>query len=811
VNSTALFLSTILVFTFALAAAAEVNEPLPIPLPLVSTESQKLSQFLAGTAGLGDADSRIDTISEGIEERTKEIQSAATALADILARKPTLEQLSDLGRTWQQWSKETSDWAKLLESRAAALDEHRQALLSKKKIWEVTGEAAEKDSAPDATRSAISSAIKDIQNSQKPFSARLSRLATLQQSTALLQNVVAESRTAIESVEMERRASLLSSDESPLWSLGGEDSRTGLHPPLNVIRRGLSSEVDAIRNYWSADDTPRAELLLLLITSLLGAVAAKSRANAWEQDDPRRESSVLLLSRPYSIAIVAALGAGALVTGPVPRSVEHGMGLLILPPTLRVLSACVPKNVLKTLPTLAVFYILDRIRGLLTDFQTVERLILFVEVGAALLLLLWLLRPKRVAAVDLQQTGPPWILWWATRSALVLLVTSLGANVIGYVGLSRLLGNGVLTSTYVGVGFYGLFEALTAAFTFVVQSTPISISRAMALHGDVVQKHSRRVLGSAAVLAWLFTTLGLFAVRESALSAVSRISDAGLSIGDFKITLGDVAAFSIAVLVATFASRIVRFLLQVEVFPRISLGRGLPNAISSMVHYGILLAGLYVALAAAGVDLSKLTILVGALGVGIGFGLQNVVNNFISGLILLFERPVQVGDTIDVGNMLGQVKRIGIRSSTLRTFTGSEVIVPNSDLISNRVTNWTLSDPIRRVDIQIGVAYGTEPERVLTILRDIADAHEKVERSPAPDALFRGFGNSSLDFEIRVWLHFEDWYRVHSEINIAISRALADNQIEIPFPQRDLHLRSVDESISATLLTVQSRPGDSND
>jgi potassium-dependent mechanosensitive channel len=797
--------------TVALASASDMNEVIPISLPLVPAESQKLTQFLSVTAQLGDVDSRVDEISEGIEGRTKEVQEAAIALADGLTQSLTLEQLLGLERTWNEWHTETSEWATLLEARATALEDHRQTLISQKATWEATGAAAAKADVPDATLSAIKRALSDIQASQKPFSLRLSRLATLQQSTASLQNVVANSLASIESAEAERRASLLSTDSSPLWSLAAKDATTRPLPSLGDIREGLSSEAVSIRDWWSDSKAPRAELFLLLIAALASAVAAKTRMGNWEENDSRRETSALLHRRPYSIAIVAALGSGALATGPVPRSVEHGMGLLILPPTLRVLSACVPRNVQKTLPALALFYIVDRFRGLLTEFQTVERLILFAEVGAALFILLWLLRPKRASSVDLQETGPPWILWWATRTALILLATSLVANVFGYVGLSRLLGDGVLTSTYVGVAFYGLFEALTSAFTFVAQSTPVSISRALALHGEVVRRHARRILGAAAVVAWLYTTLGRFAIRESIFSAVVRIFDAGLSVGDFTISVGDVAAFSVAVLVATYASRFTRFMLDVEVFPRVALGRGLPNAISSMTHYGILLAGLYVALAAAGVDLSKLTILVGALGVGIGFGLQNVVNNFISGLILLFERPVQVGDTVDVGDMLGRVKRIGIRSSTLRTFTGSEVIVPNSDLISNRVTNWTLSDPIRRVDISIGVAYGTEPERVLAILRDIANAHEKVQKSPAPEALFRGFGNSSLDFEIRVWLHFDDWYSVHSEINVAINRALAENNIEIPFPQRDLHLRSVDDSVSTKFGSSPSNSGDFNE
>jgi small-conductance mechanosensitive channel len=201
--------------------------------------------------------------------------------------------------------------------------------------------------------------------------------------------------------------------------------------------------------------------------------------------------------------------------------------------------------------------------------------------------------------------------------------------------------------------------------------------------------------------------------------------------------------------------------------------------------------------AAAGFELGNVTLLAGALGVGIGFGLQNVVNNFISGLILLFERPVQVGDTIQVGEVLGEVRRIGIRSSTVRTWQGAEVIVPNGTLISEQVVNWTLSDRERRIDVQVGVAYGTDPERVLALLLEVAAKHGEVLAHPAPAALFLGFGDSSLNFELRAWTqNSADWMRIRSDLNVAIHAALAAAAIEIPFPQRDLHLRSVSAGLA---------------
>ncbi|MDH3843608.1 MAG: mechanosensitive ion channel, partial [Myxococcales bacterium] len=178
-----------------------------------------------------------------------------------------------------------------------------------------------------------------------------------------------------------------------------------------------------------------------------------------------------------------------------------------------------------------------------------------------------------------------------------------------------------------------------------------------------------------------------------------------------------------------------------------------------------------------------------------GFGLQNLVNDVVSGFVLLTERPVRLRDKVQIDDILGNVSDIGIRASTIRTFDGAEVIVPNGDLLSGRVVNWTLSAPQQRVIIPVGIAYGTDPAEVLGILTKVADAHEKVFKAPAPLALFRGFGESSLDFELRVFMDPKDVLEVPSELTVAINEALKEAGIEIPFPQRDLHLRGVPEGL----------------
>jgi potassium-dependent mechanosensitive channel len=209
----------------------------------------------------------------------------------------------------------------------------------------------------------------------------------------------------------------------------------------------------------------------------------------------------------------------------------------------------------------------------------------------------------------------------------------------------------------------------------------------------------------------------------------------------------------------------------------------------------MMLVVLYAAVTKAGVELNKFTVITGALGVGVGFGLQNIVNNFASGLILLFERPIRVDDTVEVNGLVGSVKRIGARSSTIQTFQGAEVIVPNSNLLSNHVINWTLSSPWRRVDIPVGVAYGSDLQQVMKLLVSVAEQNPKVMRDPVPMAFFLGFGDSALNFELRFWSARQDtWFELKSDVAIGISNALREAGIEIPFPQRDLHLRTVDSA-----------------
>ena len=223
-----------------------------------------------------------------------------------------------------------------------------------------------------------------------------------------------------------------------------------------------------------------------------------------------------------------------------------------------------------------------------------------------------------------------------------------------------------------------------------------------------------------------------------------------------------------------------RFILDEDVYPRVELARGLPYAISTMLHYAILFAGFIFALGALGIDMTKFTILAGAFGVGVGFGLQTILNNFFSGLILLFERPVKVGDVIQIDDAAGVIERIGIRASTIRTPAGAEVIVPNGSLISSKVTNWTFSAHQRSLEMPISVDPAADPKKVITVLEDIAKADPHIAKIPAPKALVIKMGAASLDVELRASTgRIDDWNQVRSDLAVAINAALRKENIGI--------------------------------
>jgi small-conductance mechanosensitive channel len=364
--------------------------------------------------------------------------------------------------------------------------------------------------------------------------------------------------------------------------------------------------------------------------------------------------------------------------------------------------------------------------------------------------------------------------------------------------LSTLLVRGAIRSAGAFLILFTSLAIVTDLIRLTLDLRTMVRLRSVASNRDRIVAALRGPLALGALLFWLYTVLVIFGIDVIFIDAVKVFFAAGFAVGQVEISLGQIIAFIVAIWIAILASRIVRVLLREDVLPRMSLPRGIPNTISTTVHYSIVILGLLVGVGFLGIDLSSLAFIIGALGVGIGFGLQNVVNDFVSGLILIFERPVQVGDTVEVGALTGRITTIGMRTSRIRTYGGSEVIVPNGELVSNQVINWTLSDKERRLEIVVGVAYASDPDQVSAILYEVAKAEEEVMNEPEPIVVFEAFGDSALQFRLYAWIaDFDQGLTVRSKLTTAINNALLQAGIEIPFPQRDLHVRSIAPGIVA--------------
>lgn len=265
---------------------------------------------------------------------------------------------------------------------------------------------------------------------------------------------------------------------------------------------------------------------------------------------------------------------------------------------------------------------------------------------------------------------------------------------------------------------------------------------------------------------------------------------------DVGITISHLFVATVAIMLSLVASKIVRATLRNQVLNKLHIDKGLEYALLRFVHYIILIIGVYIGLKTINIPLGAIIGLFAVIGVGIGFGLQNLASNFISGIILLLERPVKVGDRLEVNDVWGDVKRINLRTTLIMTPDNIAIIVPNSKLLENEVTNYSYGDPKIRLRIPVGIAYGSDCEKASEIMIQAALENSRVLKNPRPKTWFREFGDSSLNFMLLCWIpDAVEKFDIISELNHAIDKGFRENDIEIPFPQRDLHLRSAETAV----------------
>ncbi len=392
----------------------------------------------------------------------------------------------------------------------------------------------------------------------------------------------------------------------------------------------------------------------------------------------------------------------------------------------------------------------------------------------------------------------------ATLVAVPILALSGYANLAAHI-VSRV----VITGLVVGA-FLLLRTMLREVVALLLASDGPAASRmrsALALSeqgGRLFAFWAETALDFLLILSGIALTLRLWGVPSSTLGLWAGGALRGVEVGNIRLSLGDILLAILVFAAFWTATRLFQRLLNEKLLPQTRLDPGVRHSLSAFVGYIGFIAAAGFAIATLGLSVSNLAIIAGALSVGIGFGLQNIVNNFVSGLILLIERPVKVGDWIVVGQHEGFVTRISVRATEIETFRRASVIIPNSELLSGAVTNWTHRDKYGRLDIKVGIAYGSETERVRELLLACAREHRQVLSWPEPHVLFTEFGDSALQFELRAFIgDVEQRAFVSSDLYFAIDKALREAGVEIPFPQRDVNLRNA-EAVARALAQART-------
>jgi small-conductance mechanosensitive channel len=710
-----------------------------------------------------------------------------------LARIPQLTQreLADLRQEWRRWGHTLEAWQEAINARASQVEQARSEVVTIRRSWSELRDLSLAAGAPEARHERIVGAHEEARAAATALGDARDVLASLADRISDLQIVVEDVSERLRDAAAAFRERVWQRDAPPIYEgLASERTAGPGGTVAEQTRESLAARAsvpaEMLLELW-----PRAAALGALFAALLTVLVALARARdpkaAEELAATQGRRAVEVVRRPVSGAALLTLLTASVVLEHAPVIVYDVLFFATLVPLFRAVPPLSASTVRPLITATVVMLAIDRVAAMLPEGSAVLRLALLAEGLVSISGLLGWLRSARRDPARMTR----WAIVAVTLTVVALAIAVL-ANVLGWVFLASVLTWGTSFSVYNGLALAGAVIVLGAIVDLAATTPLLRRLRTVRDHTAVVHTRTLGALSLLAGLAWAAATLEGFGVWGPVSSWVEETLEARRAIGTLELSLGAVTG-AIAILVATsFVVRFVRFVLELDVLPRLGLEPGVDGAISGLTRYVLVATGILLSLAVLGIDASQIALVAGALGVGIGFGLQGIVANFIAGIVLMLERPVRLGDFVEVGSLVGSVERIGLRSSTVRALDGAEVIVPNESLISREVINWTLSDRKRRVEVRVGVAYGTNPRRVLDILRGVLEAHDGVIQVDRARVQFEGFGESSLDFSVKFWAgSFEDSIRLRSEVGVAVHDALDAAGIQIPFPQRDVHVVSM--------------------
>ena len=769
--------------------AGETKKAPPAPVAIPSSEIiPRAEQALKTLQEIrvqiaADSDAELNSMEREMAVFAERSDRRWQAETESITEVRSLQRLNDLLREWSLEQSQLDSWDRILARRSQILVTQEQEIGRIADTWQVTRAIGTQQAVPEIALQRAAEVLRETGAVRGLIRDDMAKLLGLQSQLATRRDILSKIRNELDKAREKSGRGLFVLDSLPLWeALFNRESRDVVIVQVVQSSQRFVEDLQEFINKYRVRLLWHAVLLLamvLLFRFLRGSLTPQAVERLGG-------SSAFVLDRSLASSFLLALTALPLLYPGAPAAV---LRIAIIPsvvPVISLLPGLLPRIFRRWIYLLVVLYVLDFLRYLLPAAGLLMRLLLLlIALGGCTGLGLFL----RLRGAELSASGyRERVVLVALQLVLLLFGISVVSNLVGNVTLAEFVVATPIRLTYAAALIFAGAHLLMTLAVVALQSPGGRWLRAVREHGELIAFRCKAFIRFAAILFWAVFTLYVLGVAGDISAAGADFLQLRWKVGAAEISVHDIAAFIAVILSAFVFSRLIRFVLSEEILPRIRLPRGVPGAVDVLARYGILLLGFFIALAAAGVDLSKVTLLVSALGVGIGFGLQSVVNNFVSGLILVFEHPLQVGDSVEVGTVFGEVRTIGFRASVIRTPDGADVVIPNGELVGGKFINWSLSDRLRRISIPLGVAYGTDPGRVIDILVGIARNHPQVLVKPAPFAVFDRFGESALNFTLFCWAFVDNFFLTRSELTIAINNAFKEAGIEIPFPQQDVHV-----------------------
>jgi len=670
-------------------------------------------------------------------------------------------------------------WDELVKENVKKYDENRKILKNEIKIWQKTDENARKENAPETILDHIDSVIKDTQTLEKLFKDKYDRSLVNAQ---LLTSHIFRLRELSETLKVtEQIASnkVFTQNKAPLLTLLLNEEFQ-LNEYVKNIFQVIDEKYNESKEYFFTNSDLWFKFFIAGLVALVFTVYYNTlyrKQELFVRKDSLEKKIFFFIGRPFTTFTILLVLALVAVFPDRPGSVAGFISIVLVLPVIRILETVIKPEYIKYLYIFFLAYIAFWFNKNSIGFD-VESRVFTLLVNLTLLVYTLRLVYKKIPS-RLYESKYKKITTYLMLFVSLLFVIAIGTNLYGSVLLSNRLIESIFTIYFSALIFSVLYIILTGYIVLILRRRIATASNMLEIYSVKIESITKKLIKVWMFSWWLLVvakTISLYPflieIKESVLSFTFHISQTTISVQG-------IVDFILIVIGTWILARLTRIVLEVEVFSRFKLPRGAPTAILTTLNYIIIITGTIIAFSSLGVTPQQFALVFGALGVGIGFGLRNIIANFVSGIIMVFERPIQIGDTIEVDKTMGSVQSIGARSSTVKTFDGSEVIIPNADFIAKEIINWTLSDEHRRKTVEFKVDLDNDIETILKIMKDVAVAHPDVLSDPEPLATFKHFGEYYLEFKLYFWLS-DNLIVAHSDVTIGIYKALKDAGVKMP-------------------------------